>query len=62
MTILLAPICLQMTHFLVVDLFWILLVLAQLTHCLPSNISAFRNRREIASCLSNSWQEVFTCR
>jgi len=53
--ILLAPVWLQMTHLLVAEIFWILLVLASPISCLPSTIRMFhllerRVPRELESC------------
>jgi hypothetical protein len=60
--ILLAPIWLQMRHFIVADLFWIPLVLASADSLFAKQHFSVSHRRELASCLSDSKQEVFTCR
>lgn len=60
--ILLAPIWLQMTHLLVANLFWILLVLSSTDSLFANQHFSGSHRRELASCVSDSKQKVFTCR
>jgi hypothetical protein len=60
--ILLAPIWLQMTHLLVANLFWILLVLASTDSLFANQHFSASHRRELASCVSDSKQKVLTCR
>jgi len=56
--ILLAPIWLQLTHLLVADLFWILLVLASADLLFGKQHFSVLYRRQLASCSSDPEQEV----